>query len=105
MYIIKIRVRDLTDNQSHTIKVTELDEWGSITLNGTLYDFHAYIEDSIPLSISICELKDGEGGLRTCTDISYDAIIDDVKQPDNGELIQHPENGSYYLNDVSFENN
>jgi len=35
-----------TLSDSDTVTIEQWDEWGSITLDDTLYDFHCYVDDS-----------------------------------------------------------
>ena len=36
-----------TETDSTKVTIKEWDEWGSITLNGTLYDFHCYVNEDV----------------------------------------------------------
>jgi hypothetical protein len=103
MYKVKINIPDLT-KRTRVVRVKELDEWGSLTIEGTLYDFHVHTEMNVALNVSIYELKDdGEGG-QVASDVSYqtEVVLVGGTKEDMAELKIWDRNNKYYYADTDF---
>lgn len=79
--IIKADVNFVNANETHitfstetdktTVTIEEWDEWGTITLDNTQYDFHCYVDDEV-VGVWVYGLTDeDENGIRS---INYSEV-------------------------------